>query len=50
MILMSNLKVLTIILPDNSEFSPTAYIPFGDEDSEFDGFGFGGLARIRIYF
>ena len=35
---------------DNSEMAITAYIPFGENESEFGGFGFGGLARIRVYF
>ena len=35
---------------DNTEISATAYIPFGKKETEFGGFGFGGLARIRVYF
>ena len=37
-------------LGDNSEMAVTAYIPFGDSESEFGGFGYGGLVRLRIYF
>lgn len=41
---------LTLSAGDNTEISATAYIPFGKKGTEFGGFGFGGLARIRIYF
>jgi len=41
---------LNLSLGDNSEMALTAYIPFGDEQSEFGGFGYGGLARLRIHF
>ncbi len=41
---------LTLSVGDNSEISGTAYIPFGKKESEYGGYGFGGLARIRIYF
>jgi hypothetical protein len=40
----------TLSVGDNSEISGTAYIPFGKKESEFGGYGFGGLVRIRIYF
>jgi hypothetical protein len=41
---------INLSLGDNSEMALTAYIPFGDEQSEYGGFGYGGLIRLRIHF
>lgn len=35
---------------NNTEIYTSIYIPFGKTESEFGGFGYGGLARIRFYF
>jgi hypothetical protein len=37
-------------LNDDTELAFVGYIPFGKEETEFGGFGAGGLARIRVYF
>jgi hypothetical protein len=37
-------------LGDNSVLTLTAYIPFGKKETEYGGYGFGGMARIRAYF
>lgn len=41
---------LTYSAGNNTEISSSVYIPFGKKGTEFGGFGFGGLARIRVYF
>lgn len=37
-------------LSDNSELIFAGYFPYGKALSEFGEFGWGGFARIRIYF
>lgn len=42
---------LDVSLGNNTELLGTVYIPFGESvDSEFAGYGIGGMTRIRIYF
>jgi len=42
---------LDVSLGNNTELLGTVYIPFGESvDTEFAGYGLGGMARIRIYF
>ena len=42
---------LVYSLGDNAELMGTVYIPFGEsENTEFAGYGIGGMARIRVYF
>ncbi|KAA3609285.1 MAG: hypothetical protein DWQ05_22595 [Calditrichaeota bacterium] len=35
---------------DNSEIMFVGYVPVGEKDSEFGEFGYGGIARVRVYF
>lgn len=35
---------------DNTEVILVAYVPFGEEETEFGEFGLGGFAGIRVYF
>jgi hypothetical protein len=37
-------------LNDNTELHFVGLIPFGDKDTEFGAFGYGGFARVRVYF
>ena len=37
-------------LNDNTEVIFVGYLPFGEKETEFGEFGFGGFARVRVYF